>query len=518
MSTNVVNLDALIPRADMSDLIEPSGSPQDKIDIHHLEQSFFSTALRKPDFQRETTRWSPEKVVDLIRAFVDGDLIPAVILWQRGRHVFVIDGAHRIGALMAWVKDDYGDRQTSMEYFGGQIPEEQKKAAERTRTTVNAKIGPYAEYLAARIKPEAANPDIRPRVARLATQTLTAQWVPSVDQKAAEDSFFKINQAATPIDPTERRILRSRQSPNAISARAIVRGGTGHKYWAHYPPAAQSEIEAIAREVHDALYEPPIVEGPIKTMDLPVAGHGYNALPVIFDLVNWANNVPDPKGEKDLALPKDADGSKTIEFLKEVRKITRLLTGPNPSSLGLHPVVYFYTRGGEFQPGAFLATAEFIKDLSDGGKLKSFTAVRGKFEDFLIAHKEFITLTIKRTGAGRRSLNRIVRYFDFVFSRFASGQNHDDVLAALHADQEFGYLAQPSPPKGTNPTGRFNRATKSASFLDAAIGSGVRCAICGAMAHRNSMQIDHIQKKSEGGATDVSNAQATHPYCNSSKG
>jgi hypothetical protein len=521
MSRNVVNLDALIPRADMADVIDPAGSPQDKIDIHHLEQSFFSTALRKPDFQRETAHWSPEKVVDLIRAFVDGDLIPAVILWQRGRHVFVIDGAHRLGALLAWVKDDYGDRQASAEYFGGQIPEEQRRAADRTRALVNTKIGPYAEYLAARAKPEAANPKIQPRVGRLASITLTAQWVPAVDQKAAEDSFFKINQAATPIEPTERRILKSRLSPNAVAARAIIRGGTGHKYWSHYVPDVQKQIEALAKEIYKALYEPPIGEGPIKTLDLPVAGRGYNELPLVFDFVNWANGVPDPTTQKELdkTLPADADGTKTTEFLGRVRKITQLLTGVHPSALGLHPAVYFYSRGGEFQPAAFLASAGFVSKLVTDGNVRKFSSVRKSFEDFLLAHKDFVNLTVKRTGAGRRSMNRIARYYELVFEQLILGKAHDEVLATLHADQEFLYLAQaPQPKAGPNPSGAFSRATRSASFLDTAISAAVQCGICGAIVHRNSMHVDHITPKSDGGKTDVTNAQIAHPYCDSSKG
>src|SRR5262245_49707111 len=118
VSTNVVNLDALIPRGDMAEPSDPAAVKLEKISIAHLDDQFFAVALRKPDFQRETAHWSPEKVCDLIRAFIDGDLIPAVILWQRGRNVFIIDGAHRLGALMAWVRDDYGDGRQSQEYFG----------------------------------------------------------------------------------------------------------------------------------------------------------------------------------------------------------------------------------------------------------------------------------------------------------------------------------------------------------------------------------------------------------------
>ncbi len=476
-TTNVVNLDALIPREDMGTATETVGSKQDRIDIHHLlHSSFFVGALRKPDFQRETARWTPEKVVDLVRAFVDGDLIPAVILWQRGSNIFVIDGAHRLSALIAWVNDDYGDRFRSREYFGGRVPDEQVTIAERTRKLMNAQIGPYGQYAGSKGAPLTMGDDMQRRMGNLAANAIVAQWVNAVNEKAAEDSFFKINQAATPIDPTERRILKSRDAPNAIAARAIVRGGTGHKYWKDYSGAAKLVIETLSKEIFSALYEPPLEE-PLKTLDLPVAGHGYNALAFIFDLVNWANNVPEPNRAKDFdTLPKDEDGSTTIRYLESVRDIVRLMTGQHPGSIGVHPVVYFYTRGGEFQPTAFLATAQLLKELEAGKVLKRFTKARKEFEEFLVAHKEFITLITKRTGGGQKSLNRMVRYLQFVLDCVKEGKSDSAIAEALHKSEEFGFLYSERPTArrlDTGGSGAFSRRTKSASFLDAAIASWI---------------------------------------------
>src|SRR5690554_4335330 len=88
MAAKTVNLDALIPRADfVSDASLPAagGQPRQTLALSDLQKNgFFQDSLRKPDFQRETTHWPPVAVVDLIRAFLDGDLIPAVILWERG--------------------------------------------------------------------------------------------------------------------------------------------------------------------------------------------------------------------------------------------------------------------------------------------------------------------------------------------------------------------------------------------------------------------------------------------------
>ena len=173
-------------------ILDPTGVARlERIDIRHLEDGFFLNALRKPDFQRETARWSPNKVLDLIRTFLDGELIPAVIFWQSGKYVFVVDGAHRMSALIAWVHDDYGDRRRSLELFESRIPEEQLEIAEKTRKIINSEVGCYAEYQVALKTPDNVSGKIRDRVGRLAYTALVAQWVPAGDAEAAENCVFQ---------------------------------------------------------------------------------------------------------------------------------------------------------------------------------------------------------------------------------------------------------------------------------------------------------------------------------------
>lgn len=148
MAGATVNLDALIPREDFESSSGSAGQRlRETISLSNLEENdFFQRDLRKPDFQRETTHWSPTAVCDLIKAFLDGHLIPAIILWQSGNRVFVIDGSHRISALMAWIRDDFGDGTASNAKFGSGLTDEQKKVAKRTRDLVRKTIGSYAEF------------------------------------------------------------------------------------------------------------------------------------------------------------------------------------------------------------------------------------------------------------------------------------------------------------------------------------------------------------------------------------
>lgn len=90
-----VNLDALVPRKDFEVESTGAGAPlKQEIQIRDLEpDAFFYGALRKPDFQRETAEWDPQRVVGLIRGAVgtdDGHLLlcdGAVALDHHGEHL-----------------------------------------------------------------------------------------------------------------------------------------------------------------------------------------------------------------------------------------------------------------------------------------------------------------------------------------------------------------------------------------------------------------------------------------------
>jgi hypothetical protein len=526
MPTNVVNLDALIPREDFA-ITNPSKSTSvDRISIVHLDGHYFASDLRKPDFQRETTHWSPEKVCDLVGSFLDADLIPAVILWKAGGYIFVIDGAHRLSALLAWIHDDYGDRQRSRDYCGGYIPPEQEEIGDRTRRLINDEIKSYAEYQAYKNNKSAAPADMQRRLSNLADHSIVAEWVRATELQSAEKSYFKINQSATPIDPTERRLLRSRDSASAIAARAITHAGGGHKYWGDFDQAIQTQIETISRDVNHVLFQPPLSSGVITTLDVPIAGRGYNILPFVFDFINQVNGVPiadstSRRTDTKDKLEADKDGARTLEFLKQTENRLARLTG-DEKSLGLHPIVYFYTRSGTFQPTVFLAVLKFIDDLIEKDRLITFTRVRQLFEGYLIGHKEAVSLIVHRFGSGSRSIRIIHDYLHKIFDGFARGDSLDQVFETLKADQNYAFATAPRPnaarPPAIKKKRAFNRGTKSAAFINQAIVDGNRCRICWALLHTNSIQFDHknVPRRADG-PTNSSNAQVTHPFCNSAK-
>ena len=69
----------------------------------------------------------------------------------------MIDGAHRLSALIAWVHDDYGDGEVSRRFFQNDLPDEQMRAARKTRELVNSQVGSYQDHKIAIDYPQNSN-------------------------------------------------------------------------------------------------------------------------------------------------------------------------------------------------------------------------------------------------------------------------------------------------------------------------------------------------------------------------
>ncbi|GAA3616822.1 HNH endonuclease family protein [Streptomyces chitinivorans] len=536
MATHMVNLDALIPREDFES-ISPGGDAQpsaiqNSIRVTDLTlEGFAYPVLRKPDFQRETANWTPEKVTALVRSYLEGDLIPAIILWRStmSGKVFVIDGAHRLSALIAWAHDDYGDRHTSLRFFDNIIPDEQRKAAEATRQLIQESVGSFSDLSLALKNPDTVS-DQRLRLARnLSFLSLPLQWVPGEADKA-ESSFYRINQQATAIDPTELDMIKARRKPNALAARAFIRAGTGHKYWSSFSESVQADIESIAKEVYDLIFRPNL-DLSIKSADLPVAGRGYSAdsVKMVFELVNFVNGVQPEmwreetgsrrrKGSNEEAvtpLTDDSDGSATLKFMRAVKKAAERIAGKTPASLGLHPAVYFYSYTGRFQPAAFLAAIAFVQELVNKRMLVKFSENRDAFEDFLVKHKYFLNQIVRRYGSLQRSAAPIQQMYRIVLKGLIEGVSVDGIISRLQ-DPDTARLPVKVITAGDHEYGRdFSTRTKNAVYLETALQTSPRCNICGARLHTRFSTVDHKIRKEDGGTGAPGNAQLVHPYCNS---
>jgi hypothetical protein len=519
----VVNLDALIPREDfLASTAGPDAGLSGKSEASRTDltkgETFYLT-LRKPDFQRETAAWSPEAVKDFIKAFIDGDLIPSVICWQSpSRLTFVIDGAHRLSAVMAWLADDYGDGDESIKFYNNAIPDEQRRVADKTRNMINKEIKPWKDYKAEAQNP-GSNPSLTDKARALDHSKIPLLWVPGQDASKAERAFLTINRSAVVIDPTELKILNARFKPEAIVSRAIVRNATGYKYWKSFSPEGQTRVEQTSQDIYKALYSPPL-DPSVRTNELPIAGHGYGTqtLPLIFDFVNIANGFPvidssKAKNIKPTAMVA-ADEEQTLKVIARAKSLAERITGKDPASLGLLPAVYFYSLSARHQPTAVLAMAALIMELEAAKRFNQFTKVRAAFEDFLIENKPFINQLTVRHGSMAKGYRQQKDYLLFILDCLVAGKSASEILTEMATHDSFRLLVKELPLK-TQKSKEFSDDLKKWAFMSTALEQAKRCDLCNARLDNKSMQLGHIIDKQHGGVGSGDNAAWEHPYCNS---
>jgi hypothetical protein len=274
----------------------------------------------------------------------------------------------------------------------------------------------------------------------------------------------------------------------------------------------------MASIIYSALFDPPLNQ-PIKTLDIPIGGYGYNTLPFIFDLVNQASGikVPHLRRAKDVSelFPDDPDGVATAKCLEAVGETLARITTSNPASLGVHPAVYFYTRGGTFQPAAFLAVAKLLDELHREKKLVAFTEVRAEFEEFLVRYAEFMSQIVHKFGSGDRSVPPLLDFYREILKALWNGDRDEAVWVTVGMLPNFRFLTPNDPEPVGRAGGAFGRKQKSAAYIREALQTALRCGICGARLHMKSINSDHITRKEDGGTSSSKNAGPVHPFCTS---
>jgi hypothetical protein len=503
-----VNLDALIRRQDLEVITAERSANfgEGDIPVSELAQSkLYYQLLRKPHFQRETDDWGIDNVVTLIKSFRDGNLIPALILWRNEQgFIFVIDGAHRLSALIAWVNDDYGDRNISAQFFMNEIPKKQREIAEACRRRVDSEVGSYASLSQILTSPNPSPEQIK--WAGNLTKAMMTQWVHG-DADMAAASFLTINQRAVEIDPTERLMIEARNQPNVIAARAFVNSTRGHKYWQKFDEGTRERVEKKAKLIYNAIFEPEDAE-PSRHTHLPPAGlaHTANGLRIALDLVNLTNEVK-------IKLPADAGGSETERFINKTYGVVKYIAGSEPASLDLHPAVYFWGATGNHQPSIFLAVVSFVQSMVQQNELILFTTHRARFEEFLVGNSSIVKHILGRHGGWKKSVAPVKAMMRAVFDGLVAGKSDDEIEAEL--GQKFNNSSSRN--TGDIPVEQMRttwRETKAAARRRASIEVAYRCSICKARLDPNTASDDHVQRREDGGADLLENAQLTHHFCN----
>ena len=539
MPTHQVNLDALIKREPMDSASDSSVLGHDPLfkleELHHSKMYF--RLLRKPDFQRETANWSPSMIVEFVRTFLDNGLIPAIIIWhsKATNNVFVIDGAHRVSALIAWVNDDYGAGEISTKAWDHAVPPAQIRLHKETKTTIDETIGSFAQLYDFGLNPEKTTDPVKKRRGKaIATMQLYIQKVEG-DAGVAEESFYKINSSSVAIDDTELDMIKARRKPNAIAVRSLLAKGKGYKYWEGFDNA--KEIEDASAKGFDLLFGETFDFGS-QSPDLPRAGQPYSseAFKMVLDLVNTFNGVTPamwshkaiaqskkkrkPSAVSVTTLPDDTDGAATLNFLETIIERAQIAVGGADcsGSLGLDQGVYAYGATGRVQPAAYLASLRFAVDLSTNGQRVDFSIVRADFEDFLVRHKAFLNILNSTKGSRTKPLQSIIQMYKLVFQQMLEGERSDaQIVAKLHSDPMLADLKMPAVVEETVPRKKFSKTVVKTKLVAETLEARRPCTVCGARLPPYCRSKDHATKQTDGGLGDLDNLDFTHPFCNSAR-
>jgi hypothetical protein len=537
MPTHQVNLDSLILRQPFPRNDTFSGKvPLFKLDELHRSKMYFGM-LRKPDFQRGTHNWNPAMIYEFVITFLDGGLIPSIIVWhsKSTNNVYVIDGAHRVSALIAYVNDDYGNGDISQDAWGHSVPKAQIELHNKTKQLIDNSIGSFSQLTAFGLNPALTVDETKRRRGKaISAMSMHIQTVDG-DTALAEESFYKINSSSVAIDETELNVIRARAKPNAMATRVLISAGKGHKYWEDL--ARASEIEAKAAEGYKLLFGD-LSDIGVLSPDIPRAGQPYSneAFKMILDMVNIFNDVTPamwehkpsqsapkrkPKGPVVPRLEDDLDGTTTLAFMERIVDVARLVAGgPDvPESLGLDQGVYAYGITGKIIPAAFLASLKFARELQGEKKLVLFSVVRAKFEQFLVDHKEFLNTLTHSKGSRTRSLDAIVTMYRILFDSIVDGNPPDTkIVEHLQNEPKLKDLKTPQPAEGEEPVRKkFSKSVIAAKVVLETIRTRALCGVCEARLPPSYRSKDHLKKQEQGGLGDIANLSFTHPFCNSAK-
>lgn len=503
--------------------------------------------LRKPEFQRATNGWSDDKILSLLSTLRENQVIPGVILWLNTQtsHIFVLDGAHRLSVIRAWITDDWGDSEKAKEY--AYLEDGEIEAAKRIRAKVLLMIGSFEESQSAakqfrnivdenKAPSEFLTSDIE-SLGRFMYNLNTAlripiQWVIG-DYETAEKSFININTGGTPLSNQEVLYLHNRRSPAARAITGIVTNATRPGVFIKY----QDECEALAEELYATLLAPSDALFPRRVMDYPLC---LITRQKNFDRYLFLQNILSiskhgETGEDKLSNILEADANqqnedivadKTRDLLKSIRQTVSHIYGNGSQSIGLHPAFYYYSNKGQFKDFLFMlflawASRGSTKDIID--RKVRFTLARDLFEEVWMEGKEWVFKVYGRKGAGPSRLTaKHVETLDSLINAVLTAKKDgrpgidilDEFLVGLDPKVHADFKKQYEKEKG-RPAGRFSEATKiQAEFLYVFRSGTPRCSLCGGRLHLGSHQLDHLEPRRSGGKASVANAEPKHPFCN----
>ncbi|MFN9609144.1 MAG: hypothetical protein ACK571_13195, partial [Pseudanabaena sp.] len=159
--------------------------------------------------------------------------------------------------------------------------------------------------------------------------------------------------------------------------------------------------------------------------------------PLILDFVTVVNHL-DPSNQ---GVLDDETGEATLRVLKEVSRVAHRLNSNHPSSLGLHPAVYFYSQEVRHKPASFFAIVDFVMELDKHKKIDDFIDVRDKFEKFILEYDYLIQQIHRKYRSTQKSYPHISKLFIKLISSLKADKTVDQSIKDIVASPDFSYLA-----------------------------------------------------------------------------
>lgn len=512
-------------------------------------------SLRKPDFQRATSAWTPEDCVSLLESIVNEQVIPSIIMWSspENGYDYVLDGGHRISVMLAWLNDDWGDNLSPERFQDEEQEQKVRQAGKTVRDLVKIKIGSISDYKEAdeefnRIVNEGKAPKLaldtirfnRARFYQRLTKGSIAfhiLWVPG-DYEKAEQSFVKINKSGRELSDWEITLIDSRHSSLARTVMSIANINSVDHYW-HDKEIDEAQQEEVRRKVNDIITGihqlhntllKPTYETPIKRLQQPllVAPDAEFKPYYLAELLTVIEGGKGQKAETKDLMKRDKDKT-AEEIINNGRDLVQNtidglshLIGPSPRSLALVPVLYFYTDAARYVRSLLYGWLYWL--LSGSGidilnRKRVFSIHRAAFEQVLLENKEDIATGITRkTGSGPEVTHQTAQYYQGLLELLVEHKDNtlSDAFGKGYASLTKKLTNKASRVKTSSGTSRtFTPSQKSTIVLANFFSSPNRCGICGGILDPTTdLQHDHILEFSKGGRTTIDNQRLTHPFCN----
>jgi hypothetical protein len=561
--SNKVHLDHLIERLSIRyyqeqiDNQDDIGNPVNRINDQYIRfndiRGEWFERLKKPDFQRETNAWSPKQCKDFIESVFLGQIIPSIILWksQENGVTYILDGAHRLSVIRAWMTDDWGDDSDG--YYERRDLRQIHEIAKATRLLVNTEIGSFNDFKDAHnelqrlIKEgEAPKKKMDPKKFLQASfyadvigsnSSLYAQYETG-NYESAEQSFLRINRQGQALDPWESTLIEFRKGSYSRSIMHIANcGETGH-YWPKQS-LSDSDLSAVetfseySKNIYTKLFVPPFLL-PIKDLTVPILvapayfqKHLY-LLEIIPLLV--LNDIAADANDQIKYLQRDvnSDSSVVVKNANEIlstmnSRLEHLVSNKNnPLSLSLVPLMYWYNHRGQFLRSILYG---FLHWLFNGSTKEIhtrkiiFSGNREKIEYLLFFYKQEIAAMAAKSGAGLKAVKVVSNFFEGLVSFLTSNSNIDiDDEKVMIMMQSL--TKQKKATKSIKRSGRtYTKRDKSQSNINELFDSSIRCHICNGIVNLKygGIQYDHVKEFKISQETDPENMKPTHPFCNNNR-